>query len=95
MFLVHYSREPHLSVWIKHIKLIDLFRESPIICVGQTLDFMLSHMIFINFDQWITSFRFGEDTEFHVSWHDLNSKDISKKGKNKEDETYVQSDLWK
>ena len=40
-------------------------------------------------------FHCGEDTGFHVSSHDLNSKYVLKKARKKEEEMYLQSQLRK
>ena len=94
MVLVHYSREPPLLLWGKHLTWIHLSqRIIPFRCGEDTIFFMLAHMIQVHFYRSITFFQVGKDTRFYVCLHDVNSKYVSKKGRKKEEGTNVQSEL--
>ena len=60
-------------VWSKHLIQISLIRESPLLKVGLTQNFMTCSHELIPFNWWITSFWYGEDTGVHVISSDITS----------------------
>lgn len=50
-------------------------------------------MIYIHFNRLISPFQCGENNGFHVSSHDLTTKDVSMKERKNDYGKYVQSEL--